>query len=162
MCITSVCWQRCDVITFEINVIFLMKPFWYMSQKSREKLKYLENGNSFWGEIKSIFHAFKGLIVAKNSPRTWECAFKIRSMQEPCPLKQVFSLINFIKSITLMKSLMVLSRGGALKSPITIKLSYELEKTSIISVKDFKNRERESKGGLSSWQVSYQAPWYIS
>ena len=78
-------------------------------------------------------------------------------MQEPCPLKQVFSLINFIKSITLMKSLMALSRGGALKSPITIKLSYELEKTSIISVKDFKNRERESKGGLSSCQESYQA-----
>ena len=52
---------------------------------------------------------------------------------------------------------MALSRGGALKSPITIKLSYELEKTSIISVKDFKNRERESKGGLSSCQESYQA-----
>ena len=51
---------------FNINLIFLIKPFCYMTKKSRQKLKYLENEKSFWGEIKSIFHHFKGLSIAKN------------------------------------------------------------------------------------------------
>ena len=71
---------------------------------------------------------------------------KIRSMKEPCPLKQVFPLNKFIKFIK--KSLMALSRGLALKSPIITKLSYVLEKKSIIPVKDSRNFESESKGGL--------------
>ena len=54
--ITTVCWPSGDVIKFE--VIFLTKLLWYMTKKSRQKLKYLENGKSFWGEIKSIFHHF--------------------------------------------------------------------------------------------------------
>ena len=37
-----------------------------MTKKSREKLKYPENEKSFLGEIKSIFHNFKGLSIAKN------------------------------------------------------------------------------------------------
>ena len=37
----------CDVINFEINLIFLIKPFFYMTKKSRQKLKYLENDKSF-------------------------------------------------------------------------------------------------------------------
>ena len=58
MCITIVCWPGCDVIRFETNLIFLIKPFFYKTKKSRQKLKYLENKNSFWGEIKYIFHDF--------------------------------------------------------------------------------------------------------
>ena len=54
---------------FEINLIFLVKPFWYMTKKSRQKLKYLENGKIFWGEIKSIFIILNGLLVAKNCLR---------------------------------------------------------------------------------------------
>ena len=38
---------RYDVINFEINPIFLIKPFSNMTKKSRQKLKYLENGESF-------------------------------------------------------------------------------------------------------------------
>ena len=57
-CIKIVCWPCCDFIKFEINLIFLIRPFWYMTKKSRQKLKYLENKRSFWGEIKSIFHHF--------------------------------------------------------------------------------------------------------
>ena len=38
--------------------IFLIKPFWYMSKKSTQKLKYLENEKSFWAEIKMIFYHF--------------------------------------------------------------------------------------------------------
>ena len=44
------CW---DVIKCEINLI---KLFFYMTKKSRQKIKYLENENSFRGdEIISIF-----------------------------------------------------------------------------------------------------------
>ena len=37
----SVCYPGCDVIKFEINLIFLIKPFRYMRKKSRQKRKYL-------------------------------------------------------------------------------------------------------------------------
>ena len=59
----------CGIIKFENNLIFLIKPFWYMSEKPRQKLKYFENKRSFSDEIKSIFHHFKGASVAKNCLR---------------------------------------------------------------------------------------------
>ena len=34
-------------INFEINLSFLIKPFCYMTKKSRQKLKNLEKENSF-------------------------------------------------------------------------------------------------------------------
>ena len=46
-CIAIVCWPRCDVIDFQINLIYLMKPFSYMTKKSRQKFKYLDNEKSF-------------------------------------------------------------------------------------------------------------------
>ena len=58
MCIAIVCYPGCDVMDFEINLIILIKPFFYMRKKSRQKLRYLENEKSFFGEIKSIFHHF--------------------------------------------------------------------------------------------------------
>ena len=66
MCIAIVCYPACDVIKIEINLIFLIKPFSYMAKKLGQKLKYLENGKSFWGEIKSIFSSFlKGFQLSK-------------------------------------------------------------------------------------------------
>ena len=56
----------CDVIDFEINLIFLIKPFSYMTKKSRQKFKYFENEKSFWGEKKALVIFFKGLSDAKN------------------------------------------------------------------------------------------------
>ena len=47
MCITIARKPDCGVVKFEINLIFLIKPFWYMTKKSRQKPKYLENKNSF-------------------------------------------------------------------------------------------------------------------
>ena len=32
--------------------------FCWITEKSKQKFKYLENKKSFWGEIKSIFHHF--------------------------------------------------------------------------------------------------------
>ena len=47
MYITIVCLPSCDVIKFEINLVFFIKPFCYMTKKSKQKLKYLENEKSF-------------------------------------------------------------------------------------------------------------------
>ena len=58
MCIAIVCFPGCDILNFEINPIFLIKPFYYLTKMLRQKFKYLENKKSFWGEIKSNFHHF--------------------------------------------------------------------------------------------------------
>ena len=42
MCISIVCLQGCDFINFEISLMFLIKPFFYMAKKSRQKFNYLE------------------------------------------------------------------------------------------------------------------------
>ena len=49
---------RDDILNFEINLIFLIKLIFYLTKKSRQKFKYLENKKSFQGEIKTIFHHF--------------------------------------------------------------------------------------------------------
>ena len=49
MCNVIVCIPGYDVINFANNLIFLIKPFCYMTEdkNSRQKLKYLENEKSF-------------------------------------------------------------------------------------------------------------------
>ena len=47
MCISIVCEPGCDVMNFEVNLIFLIKPFFLHDKKSGQKLKYLENEKSF-------------------------------------------------------------------------------------------------------------------
>ena len=56
MCIAIACFIGCDVINFEIKLIFLIQPFLHVTKKPRQKFKYLENEKSFPGEIKGIFH----------------------------------------------------------------------------------------------------------
>ena len=56
MCITIFCFPGCDVINFEINFVFLIKPFFYMPKNWRQKFKYFESEKSFKGEMKNIFH----------------------------------------------------------------------------------------------------------
>ena len=60
LCITIICKPGCDVIKFEIKLIFLIKLCCYMTKKSRQKLKYLENELNI-----STFFIFKGLSAAK-------------------------------------------------------------------------------------------------
>ena len=51
---------------FEINLIFLIKPFCYMTKKSRQKFKYLENEKSFLRWNKKHFSSFlKGFQMTK-------------------------------------------------------------------------------------------------
>ena len=77
MYITIVCWLRCNVIKFKTNIIFLIKSFWYITKKSRQKLKYTKNKKIFyWGEIKSIFHHFWSAFSCQKLYQTLECAFK--------------------------------------------------------------------------------------
>ena len=65
LCIAIVCFPGCDVINFEINFIFLNKPFSFLTKRSSQKFKYLENENSFYSETKSILHLLKGFSVDK-------------------------------------------------------------------------------------------------
>ena len=70
MGITIVCLPVCDVIKFEINLIFLMtKKFCYMTKKTRQKFKYLENERAFDVKLKAFFIIFKGFSATKNCLR---------------------------------------------------------------------------------------------
>ena len=77
MCITIVCFTGCDVISFEINIIFLIKQVCYMTKNSRQNFKYFENEKSFGGEIKNIFYQFERTFSCQKLSQTWVCAFKL-------------------------------------------------------------------------------------
>ena len=47
MYIVIVCWPGCDIINFEFDLAFLIKPFFFITKKSRQKFKYLENKKIF-------------------------------------------------------------------------------------------------------------------
>ena len=47
VCIANVCFPGCDIINFEINLIFPIKLFYYMTKKSRKKFQYFVNEKSF-------------------------------------------------------------------------------------------------------------------
>ena len=65
-------------IKLEINLIFLIKLFCYLTKKSRQKFKYLDNEKSFLGELKTIFHHFKRAINFQKLSQAWECAFNFQ------------------------------------------------------------------------------------
>ena len=78
VCITIVCSPGCYFIKFEINLVFLIKLFCYMTKKSRQKFKYLKNENNFWDETKSIFNfQFSKLSIAKNCLRPRSVLLKV-------------------------------------------------------------------------------------
>ena len=66
MCIAIVCFSGCDVINFEINLIFLIKPFFYMTKKSRQTFKYLAHKKAFKVKEKAFFIIFIGPSDAKD------------------------------------------------------------------------------------------------
>ena len=47
MYITIVSFPSRDIVNFENNLIFLINLFFYMTKKSWQKFKYLENEKSF-------------------------------------------------------------------------------------------------------------------
>ena len=56
MCMVIVCWRDRDVINFETDLIFLIKPFFYLTKKSRQEIKSLEKEKSL--KKTSSFHHF--------------------------------------------------------------------------------------------------------
>ena len=47
LCIAIVCYPVCDIISFEIYLSFLIKPFSYLAKKLEQKCIYLKNKKSF-------------------------------------------------------------------------------------------------------------------
>ena len=63
-------WTICILQLFvnqAVGLIFLVKPFWYLTNKSRQKLK---------GEMKINFHHFQTDFRCQKVSQTWECLFK--------------------------------------------------------------------------------------
>ena len=58
ICIAIVCEPGCDVINLEINLVFLIKPFFYMTKKSKQKLKYIVNKKEVFKWNKKHFSSF--------------------------------------------------------------------------------------------------------
>ena len=52
MFIVISCCPVCDAIIFKINLNLLMKPFFHITKKSRQKCKYLKNEKSLSHDIK--------------------------------------------------------------------------------------------------------------
>ena len=65
MCIEIACFPGCVVINFEINLIFLIKPFFYMTKKSRQNLNISWDRKELLRE-KAFFIIFKGLLLVRN------------------------------------------------------------------------------------------------
>ena len=71
ICNAIVCCPGCDVINFEISLIFLIKQFFYLAKNLRQKFKYLENEKSFQGETKSTFYHFWRSFSCKKLSQAW-------------------------------------------------------------------------------------------
>ena len=54
-----------NIINFEINLIFLIKPFFYMTQKSKQKVKYLEDQKSLGWNKKYFLSFLNGFYWSK-------------------------------------------------------------------------------------------------
>ena len=101
-----------------------MKLFCYMTKKSRQKFKYLENEKSFWGEIKSISHHFKGLSITQNCLRS-----------ESAPLKS-WGLATLYKQIlwTRYKQLAEAATRGVLQKKLFLEISQNWQKNTCARV----------------------------
>ena len=95
-CLLTRMWRH----KFEISLTFLMKSFWYMAKKSRQKLKYLENGKSFWREIKSIFHHFWRTFNCRKVSQTRDCSYNKVAGFTPAAVPKNIFYKDFSKILT--------------------------------------------------------------
>ena len=66
MCIVTICYPACDVISFKIKLSFLIKLFSYMVKNSGQKFKYLANDELLtWikKHFSSILQGFQSLEI---------------------------------------------------------------------------------------------------
>ena len=69
MCMTIFCFPGCDVINFEINFVFLIKPFFYMPKIEDKNLNILRAKRALKVKWKTFFIICSRLPVAKNCLR---------------------------------------------------------------------------------------------
>ena len=79
ICITIVCFSVCAVINFETNLIFVIKAFFYMAQKSRQK-SWDRKELLMW-RSKRYFPLFLRGFQFPSFSQTWECVFKSNIIQ---------------------------------------------------------------------------------
>ena len=77
MRIAIVCFSGCDVINFEVNLIFLIKSFFCMTKMSRQKFKYIENEKKLLRWNKKYFLSFlNGFQLPKSFLRPESASLK--------------------------------------------------------------------------------------
>ena len=89
MSIAVVCFPGSDVINVKTNLIFLIKPFFYMTKKSKDILRtkgdFKVKQNAFFvilkglSKIKCIFHHLKRAFSCQKLSQTWECFFMFKN-----------------------------------------------------------------------------------
>ena len=65
VCIAVVYFPSCNVINFEINLIFLIKPFFYIAKKSRQNLNVLRTKRAFRWNKKHFSSILKDFHLSK-------------------------------------------------------------------------------------------------
>ena len=71
MCVVTVCFPGCDVTNFEISLILLLKPLFYMTEKSRQicwnissaRFSEFGGGNVILFQIKIFATNIKGTLI---------------------------------------------------------------------------------------------------
>ena len=63
--IAIICCPVFNVINFEIDLSFHIRPFFYITKNSEQKCKYLKIQKSCERQIRNIFIIFKGLLVRR-------------------------------------------------------------------------------------------------
>ena len=73
MSIVIICFPVDEIIDFEINFIFLIKPVSYMSRQVRAKTNIVRTKRAFKAEIKNFFFIiFKVLPLKKKKKTFWK------------------------------------------------------------------------------------------
>ena len=65
-----ICCPVCNVINFEINLSFFVKPFFYITKKSAQKCKYLKNERAFIEANKNNFPGSKSATLSNVRTQT--------------------------------------------------------------------------------------------
>ena len=79
MCIPIVCKPGCDAMNFEVNLVFLIKPFFLHDQKRRgkKKLNILTTKTAFKMKSKAFFIISKGFSIKKKTKFFWKVRVRI-------------------------------------------------------------------------------------
>ena len=77
ICILFACKPDCNVINFEINFFFLIKPFFYLTKKSRQILDVLRTKRTLKMKEKALLIIYKGLPLKQIKQFFWEVRVRL-------------------------------------------------------------------------------------